>query len=157
MIVWSQLCHGRPPPVFPWLETGVSVRNKHVRYVVQFGREAILLFGAWVEKALKRYFVFEIKQECSVPYIVSVLLLSTFHSIYFYDMWLVLTFVCCDSNILLFTQKISAPASLSAGSRMRTGMHVYYIPGMVCGPCVLMMRSNSLTSFWFLERIWLVH
>ena len=67
-----------------------------------------------------------------------------FHGICIYVvMCLVLTSVCCDSNILLFTQTTSAPASPSAEILIFIGTHEYYVKGMVCGSCVLMMRSNS--------------
>ena len=90
---------------------------------------------------LKRNFVFETKKESRVPYILSVLLIPTlFHGIYFYVM-LVLVFVCCDSNILLFKQKISVPVSSSAEIRMCIGLHEYYVPGMVSGPWALMIRT----------------
>ena len=60
---------------------------------------------------------------------------------------------CCDSNILLFTQKISVPVFPSAEICMCIGMQEYYVPGMVCGPCVLMMRRNLLNFFVFLESV----
>ena len=66
------------------------------------------------------------------------------------------TSVCCDSNALLFTQETSVPASPSAEIRMCIGTHGCYVPGVVCGSCVLMMCGNSLIFFWFLEKIWLV-
>ena len=37
-------------------------------------------------------------------------------------MWLILTFVCCDGNILLFTQEITIPASASAEIRICIGL-----------------------------------
>ena len=71
-----------------------------------------------------------------------------FHGIYmYYVTWLVLTSVCCDSNILLFTQKISVLAFPSAEIRMCVGTHEYDVPGMVCGPCVLMMHTQQLVDF----------
>ena len=71
-------------------------------------------------------------------------------------MWLVLTSVCCDSNILLFTQNTIVPVSPSAEIRMCVGMHEHYVPGMVCGSCVAIMRSNWLIFFCFLESVWLI-
>ena len=51
----------------------------------------------------------------------------------YYTMWVVLTSAHCDSNVLLFTQKIGAPASPPAEIRMCIDTHVYYVQGMVCG------------------------
>ena len=83
---------------------------------------ATMFFGAWIREALKRYFVFETKQE----YIVSGIYYryycnSHFHDIYFYVMGLVLTSICCDSNIPPSTPKISAPVSPSAKIRTYIG------------------------------------
>ena len=59
---------------------------------------------------------------------------------------------CCLLWLYCFLhRKISVPASPSAEIRMRIGTNVYYVLRMVCGPCVLMIRSNSLIFFWFLE------
>ena len=71
-------------------------------------------------------------------------------------MWLALTAVCSGSNTLMLTQKNSVPASPSVEIRMCSSTHAYYIPGMVCGPFMLMMRSKSLSFYWVLELIWLV-
>ena len=88
--------------------------------------------------------------------------------VFFLVMGLVLTCVCCDSNILLLTLKICVPASASAEICMCInqcpsveicmciGMQEYYVPGVVCGPCVLMMRSNLLNFFFFRAFIFLV-
>ena len=51
---------------------------------MQFGGVAILLLGAWVRETLERSVVFETKK-CGVPYIVSVLLLSTFPWYLFFE------------------------------------------------------------------------
>ena len=67
--------------------------------------------------------------------------------IYFMNNVLIILISCCDSNILLFTQKISTPVSPSTAICMCIGMQEYYVPGMVCGPCVLMMRNNLLNFF----------
>ena len=70
--------------------------------------------------------------------------------IYFDIMRLALTTVCCDSNILLLTQNISVPSSLSGEIRMCIGTHVYYVPGMVCRPCVINdAQQLRLFSFGF--------
>ena len=52
-----------------------------------------------------------------------------FHGDYFYAMWLVLTSVCCDSNILFFTQKTRVPASTSAEICMCIGTHEFLCTG----------------------------
>lgn len=59
--------------------------------------------------------------------------------------------VCCDSDILFFTQKFRGPASSTVEIRMWIGTHVYYVQGMVCRPCVIMMHSNSLVFFWLVH------
>ena len=66
---------------------------------------------------------------------------------YFMYNVLIILVSCCDSNILLSTQKISVPVSPSAEICMCIGMQEYDVPGMACGPCVSMMRSNLLKFF----------
>ena len=76
--------------------------------------------------------------------------------VYFMYNVLIVLVSCCDSNILLFTQKISVPVSPSAEICMCIGMQECHVPGMVCGPCVLMMRSNLSNFFGFYWRAFIV-
>ena len=89
---------------------------QHAYGLVQLGRVALQLFGVWVREALKRDFVFETKQE-RIVCTTSVAAINIFVvrvRIYFMYNVLIILVSCCDSNILLFTQKISVPVSPSA-------------------------------------------
>ena len=130
---------------------------QHAFLLVQFGRVATPLFGARVRKALKQDFVFETEQECIVYSSGTTAIHIFMVRFKFYIRWLVLTSVWFDSSILFFIQEVSVPASPSAEVRVCIGTHEPYVPGMVCGRCLSMMRSNSFIFFYFLEGIWLVH
>ena len=101
---------------------------QHAYTLVQFGRVAILLVGAWVREALKRSLVLRRRSAVYRIY-YRYYCYPHFHGIYFYAMWLVLTSVCCDSNILFFTQKTRVPASTSAEICMCIGTHEFLCTG----------------------------
>ena len=73
------------------------------------------MFGVWVKEALKRDFVVEKKQEriVSTAGAVAAHIFMVRDRIYFTYNLLILLVSCCDSNILIFTQKISVPVSPS--------------------------------------------
>ena len=104
----------------------------------------------WLREALKRYFVVETKEErilCTTS-AAAIHIFMVRVGISFMHNALIILVPCCESNILFFfAQKISASVSSSAEICMCIGMQEYYVPGMVCRPCVLMMRSNLLNFF----------
>ena len=110
----------------------------------------------WLREALKRYFVVETKEErilCTTS-AAAIHIFMVRVPISFMHNALIILVPCCESNILFFfAQKISASVFSSAEICMCIGMQEYYVPGMVCGPCVLMMRRNLLNFFVFLESV----
>ena len=98
---------------------------QHAYGLAQLGRVPILLYGIWVREALKRYFVVETKQErivCTTGAAAIDIFMVRVRMYFMYNVLIILV-SCCDSNILIFTQKISVPVST----------HEYYVGGTVCG------------------------
>ena len=117
---------------------------------------AIPLVGAWVKEALERDIVFETK-ECGVPYILSVLLLSTFPWYLFLCHVVGLDFclLCVIETYRFLHRKsvylplrplkfVCALVRMEIMCRVWVAGHAYYL---------LTMRSNLLIFFWFLESI----
>ena len=101
-----------------------------------------------------------LSQSKIVSCVLPVLLLSTFS-------WYEFVFILCIICLFLWSRaaiatcyflhkKVSVPVSPSAEICACSGMQEYHVPGIVCGPCVFMLRSNLFNLFVFCFRAFTV-